>query len=71
MEWVSGLEVLVAIHLLVFLVPIPIKYRIRYLKTRRKKNINVLLKLDIEKYVMLVELSSIYNKLGPRTGVEP
>jgi len=28
--------------------------------------INVLLKLDIEKYAMLVELSSICNKLGPR-----
>ena len=37
MEWVSGLGVLVAIHLLVFLVPIPIKYRIHYKKQEENR----------------------------------
>ena len=37
MEWVSGLGVLVAIHLSVFLVLIPIKYRIHYKKNKKKK----------------------------------
>ena len=37
MKWVSGLGVLVAIHLLVFLVPIPIKYRIHYKKQEENR----------------------------------